>query len=69
MDPRVPEDEYPDLVIEVKKVDCFKLIKKSINCANNRVAAIPGISGSVDGDLHIDADYRPSNAPKNIHIN
>ena len=57
MDPRVPEDEYPDLVIEVKKVDCFKLIKKSINCANNCVAAVTGISGSVNGDLRIDDDY------------
>ena len=27
MDLRVPVDKYPDFVIEVKKVDCFKLIK------------------------------------------
>ena len=63
MDLRVPEDEDPNFLIEVKKVDCFKLIKKSIKCANNRVAAIPGISGSVDGDLHIDDDYCPTNVP------
>ena len=63
MDLSVPEDEDPDFVIEVKKVDCFKLIKKSIKCANDRVAAIPIISGSGDGDLHINADYRPTNVP------
>ena len=56
MDLRFLEDKYLDFVIKVKKVDCFKLIKTSINCANNRVAAIPGISGSVDDNLHIDDD-------------
>ena len=63
MDMRVPEDEDTNIVIEVKKVDCFKLIKKSIKCAKNHVAAIPGIFGSVDGDLHIYADYCPTNVP------
>ena len=63
MDLHAPEDEDPDFVIEGKKVDCFKLIKKSIKCANYRVVAIPRISGSVYGDLHIDADYRPTNFP------
>ena len=62
-DLRVPEDEDTAFVIEVKKVDCFKLIKK-IKCANNCVAAIPGISGSVNGDLHIDAEYLPSSVPE-----
>ena len=60
MDLRVPKDEDPDFVTEVKKVDCFKLIKNPIKCANNCVAAIPGISGSFDGDLHIDAEYSPN---------
>ena len=63
MDMCLPDDKYSIFLIEVKKVDCFKLIKKSIKCANNRVAAIPGISGSVDGDLHIDDDYCPTNVP------
>ena len=55
MDLRIPEDEHPNFVIGIKKVDCFKLIKKSIKCANDRVAAVPGIYGSVDGNLQIDA--------------
>ena len=57
MDMRVPEDKYPDFLIKVRKVDRFKLIKKSIKCANGRIAANPVISGSVDRDLHINADY------------
>ena len=56
MDMRVTEDEDPDSLIKVKKVDCYKLIKKSIKCAIDSVAAIPVISGSVNGYLHIDAD-------------
>ena len=60
MDLRVPENEDLDFGIEVKKVDCFKPIKKSIKCANYHVATIPGISGSVDWDLHIDDYYRPT---------
>ena len=40
----------------------FQAHKKPIKWANDRVAAIPGVSGSVDGDLHIDDDYRPTNA-------
>ena len=63
MDLRVPEDEDPDFVNGSKKVYCFKLINKSIKCANDCVAAIPVISGSFNGDLHIDADYRPTNVP------
>ena len=43
MDLSVPEDKYPDFIIEVKKVECFTLIKKSIRCANNGVAAILSI--------------------------
>ena len=64
MDLRVPEDEDPNFLIEVKKVDCFKLIKKLIKWANNCVAAIPSISGSANWDLHIDSDYRPINVPE-----
>ena len=60
MDLHVPENEDPDSVIEIKRL-IFKLIKKSIKCANNFVAAIPGISSSVGEDLHIDANYRPTN--------
>ena len=63
MDLRVPEDEDTDFVIKSKKVDCFKLIKKKIKCATNHIAAITGIYGSVDGDLHIDYDYLPNNVP------
>ena len=42
----------------------FQAHKKPIKCANNCVAAIPGISGSVNGDLHIDAEYLPSSVPE-----
>ena len=63
MDLRVPKDKDPNFLIQVKKVDCFKLIKKLIICANYRVAAIPGISGSVNGDLHINYEYRPTSVP------
>ena len=63
MDLRSPEYKYPDIAIEGKKVDCFKLIKKPIKCANYRVAAITSISGSVNWDLHINADYLPINVP------
>ena len=63
MDLSVPEDKYPDFIIEVKKVECFTLIKKSIRCANNGVAAILSIYSPVDRDLHIDAEYRPTNVP------
>ena len=41
----------------------FQSHKKSIKCANDRVADIPGISGSVDGDLNINADCPPTRAP------
>ena len=60
MDLQFPEYEDPNFVIEVKNVD-FSSLKKSIKCANDHVADIPGISGSVNGDLHIDAEYRPTN--------
>ena len=56
MDLRVPDDECPDFVIEVKKVDCFNLIKKLIKCANDHVDAITSISGLVDWDPHINDD-------------
>ena len=56
MDLRVPEDKDSNFLIEVKKFDCFKLIKKLIKCANNHLAAISVIYGSVNGDLYIDAD-------------
>ena len=39
----------------------FQAHKKSIKCASNHVASITDISGSVDGNLHIDTDYRPTN--------
>ena len=38
----------------------FQAHKKSIKCANDCVAAIPGISGLAKGDLHINADYCPT---------
>ena len=60
---RVPEGKYTDFLIEVKKFDCFKIIKKSIKCANDRVVAIPCISGSVNGDLRIYYDYLPTKVP------
>ena len=37
---------------------------KKIKCANDCVAAIPGISGSVNGYLHIDDEYLPTNVPE-----
>ena len=63
MDLCFPDDKDSIFLIEVKKVDCFKLIKKSIKCANDRVAATPGIFGSVNGDLNIVADCLTSNTP------
>ena len=63
MDLRVPEDENSNFVIEVKMVDFFNLIKKSIKCANNCVSAITAIYSSVHGELHINADHRPTNVP------
>ena len=59
---RLPEED--PFLIKVKKVDCFKLIKQLIKCANDRVATVFGISGSVDGYLHIDTDYRPTKVPE-----
>ena len=56
MDLRVSEDKYTNFLIKLLKVDCFNIIKKPIKCANDCVSAIPGISVSVEGDLHIDAD-------------
>ena len=44
----------------------FQAHKKSIKCSNDRVAAIPGISGSVNGGLHIDSSYHPTNFPVTI---
>ena len=41
----------------------FQSYLKTIKHANDCVAAIPGISGSVDGDLHINDDYYPTNVP------
>ena len=41
----------------------FQAHKKIIKCANDCVAAISGIYGSVDGNLHINSDYRPTNVP------
>ena len=61
MDLSVPADEDPNFVIEVKKVDCFKLIKNPIKCDNYRVAAITGIYGSLNREIHINADYLPTN--------
>ena len=60
---RVPEDEDPNFLMEVKKCWFFKLVKKLIKCANDRVATIPGIYGSVYGDFHINADYLPTKVP------
>ena len=56
MDMHVPEDEYPEFVIQVKKGWLFQAHKKPIKRANNRVATILDISGSVDWDLHINTD-------------
>ena len=53
MDLRVPEDKYPNFLIEINKGWLFQAPKKSIKCANDRVAVISGISGTVDGDLLI----------------
>ena len=57
-----------------KKGWFFQAHKKSIKCSNDRVAAIPGISGSVNGGLHIDSSYHPTNFPVTIieidtHVN
>jgi len=58
MTPRVPEGEDPDLVWEIDASDCGGLVRHSIKCANDRVKAIPGISGTVEKCLVVDPEYK-----------
>ena len=39
------------------------IVLRSIKYTNDRVASVPGISISFDGDLYIDYDYRLINIP------
>ena len=58
MVPRTPEGEDPDVVEQLDPSDCGKLVGHSIKCANERVKAVPGISGEVDGQLTVDPTYQ-----------
>eukprot|EP00563_Minutocellus_polymorphus_P018233 CAMPEP_0197732096 /NCGR_PEP_ID=MMETSP1434-20131217/39598_1 /TAXON_ID=265543 /ORGANISM="Minutocellus polymorphus, Strain CCMP3303" /LENGTH=85 /DNA_ID=CAMNT_0043319219 /DNA_START=71 /DNA_END=325 /DNA_ORIENTATION=+ len=57
MEPRTPEGEDPDVVETIDPSNCGKLVAHSIKWANERVKAIPGISGRVEEGLDVDADY------------
>ena len=43
---------------QLDAADCGALVRHAIGEANKRVANIPGISGTVDGDLQVDEQYR-----------
>jgi hypothetical protein len=58
MEPRTPEGEDPDIVEEIDASDCGGLVRHSIKCANERIKAIPGISGTVEKCIIVDPEYK-----------